>query len=165
MGESCGAAAPLAGAANGWSMADLFKSESDVRAWVRKVARGKDRWVEPNAGSTNGLPDVWVPIVGTGVCVHLELKLGYLMPDELRFNVRGAQRRELKRMINDGVPCGLAVGLAGTSEIAILRPKEQVLKGRVPGGWVALEDSWRGLKSDDADLSFWSAVHWLWKEG
>jgi hypothetical protein len=109
----------------------IFKSESDVRVWVRIQSNGRARWIEHAAGGTPGLPDCWVPHGPHQV--HLELKLADLnKAGQLRFTVRPQQRLEIMRMMHDAVPVGLLVGVKGTSVLLFVPPTRKGALRRQP---------------------------------
>jgi hypothetical protein len=107
----------------------VIANEDDVRTYVRKTANGKVRWVEPALGSTSGLPDCWVP--WGSYCVHIELKCGEIKQGVLCYTVRPEQKRELRLMRTDGVPCGLLIGVQGTDTMVVALPTTEALSGRL----------------------------------
>ena len=111
----------------------LITSENDVREMVRKGSGGLARWVEPAMGSTNGLPDCWLPVEREGVTetVHLELKCGKLGGRELTFHVRPEQKRELRAMARDGVKAGFLVGVEASNMAIFLPVDDDSLAGKV----------------------------------
>jgi len=136
----------------------VISSEDDVRAFVRQASEGKARWVEPGLGSTNGLPDCWVPFEGKQV--HLELKVGRIQGGKLCFRMRPEQRREIRAMLEDGVPVGLAVGLLGTKSIIFLPPKMDVLNGKVDFAGNRTETKRLEVTTENQIL-FWKGVRFI----
>jgi len=141
----------------------VILSEDDVRAYVREASGGKARWIEPALGSTPGLPDCWVP-KGKGIGqVHLELKCGQIKNGRLRFKVRPEQKKEIKRMIQDGVVVGFLVGIQDTHNCVFMAVTGDSLGGNV------------GLSGDDtpkyfADVreirhyGFWLGVNFIFSD-
>lgn len=134
----------------------IINQEDDVRAWVREASEGKARWIEPALGSTAGLPDCWVPVDGR--CVHLELKCGWIKKGELRFTVRPEQKRELLRMVEDGVPVGLLVGVKGTNSVVFLTVTEDVVNGAVS---LAGEGDRLWKETESMAGGFWAGVNFI----
>lgn len=115
----------------------LISSEDDVRALVRMASGGSARWVEPALGSTPGLPDCWVPL--HSACVHLELKLGTIKNNRLKYKLRPEQRREILALVDDGVKVGLLVGVKGTDEMFFMPAEPIFLHGELSlfdDGWM-----------------------------
>jgi hypothetical protein len=132
----------------------MIADEDDVRAIFRKASGGAARWVEPARGSTAGLPDCWAPWQGS--CVHVELKAGVVDKGVLKYEVRTAQKIELRRMIADQIPCGLAIGVIGSETVICALPTEIALAGKLPlvdegRFWVPVgphvADYWRTIMS------------------
>ena len=110
---------------------NVFKSENDLRSWVRLAANGKSRWVEPAFGSTLGLPDVWVPTGEYGQVVNLELKIGKMEGALLRYKVRAEQKREMKAMRHDLCAVGLLVAISNTPDMVFMNIDDYSLSGAV----------------------------------
>lgn len=84
-----------------------FRSEKDVRRWVRE-ATADPFWVEPTRGGTIGVPDVFV-IERDGV--WLELKHGECRDRRLlKWKPRAGQYLALRTLRNGGVKAGFLVG-------------------------------------------------------
>jgi hypothetical protein len=99
----------------------IFKSESDVRQWVRNRVHNVF-WIEPSAGSTFGLPDC---VINDGGREHwFELKIGEIVNSSgdliLRFEVRPEQKRVLRTMARLGWRVNLLVGLKGASVVFVI---------------------------------------------
>jgi hypothetical protein len=137
----------------------IFKSESDVRVWVRIQSNGRARWIEHAAGGTPGLPDCWVPHGPHQV--HLELKLADLnKAGQLRFTVRPQQRLEIMRMMHDAVPVGLLVGVKGTSVLLFVPPtRKGALFGTIDftGG----EECYCMMPEEATTDDFWRGVEFI----
>lgn len=114
-------------------MLKIIESEADVRKWVRECSGGKARWIEPNLGSSFGLPDCWVPwpLETGGDEVHLELKCAKLEGSILTYGVRPEQRSEIRSMVDDRVRVGLLIGVKGTPIVIFALPSTPWLRGKV----------------------------------
>lgn len=109
----------------------MFRSENDVRKWMRDGLGDKVRWVEPARGSTLGLPDCWVPIDGTRTQVWVELKLAELCGDRLLFTVRPEQRKQISSMVQDRMIVGVIAGEKGGNRVWAMNINDSVLAGDV----------------------------------
>lgn len=94
-----------------------FRSEKDVRRWVREHCGRSDRWVEHSSGGTVGLPDTF--LVRGGQTLFLELKIGELHGVDLVFETRKEQKKELLRLCSDGALVGMLIGVKGTHDLML----------------------------------------------
>lgn len=138
----------------------MIRDERDVRDWVRSSSGGMARWVEPALGSTPGLPDCWV-VVGRGRLVQLELKVGDVKGDRIRFTVRPEQRREIKRMVHDRVPVGIVLGIRNTESLMFLLPTREALAGNIS---VTVGGGDRLMAWQDRAASFWPGVNFIFSD-
>jgi hypothetical protein len=80
----------------------IFKSEGDVRDWVRMNAGRRVFWVEAARGGTDGLQDCLIRFGSEirGKLIPVELKVGLLTADGscLRFKWRAGQKQVVRRM-------------------------------------------------------------------
>ena len=107
-----------------------FDDEGDVRRAVRELGGALLYWIEPSAGSTNGLPDCFY--MRNGITIFMELKCGHFAKNELRFTVRPAQRRFARAALLAAVSVQFVVGVRSTRTGYILPTNEVTLSGRVP---------------------------------
>lgn len=148
----------------------MILSEDDVRAYVREASGGKARWVEPALGSTPGLPDCWVPwkySVSFGdedeyfdAQVQLELKCGKIIRNSLCYDVRPEQRKQIIKMMDDGVKVGLIIGIKHSNTLIFTKPQPQFLQGK----WSLVDDGLFPYRFEccvDELSSFWSGVNFI----
>ncbi len=109
-------------------MAD-FRIESDVREAVRE-AFPRAQWIEAALGGSTGLPDCFIndEVEGSKVA-FFELKIGELFGNELRYHVRPAQRKRIKKMLKAGYAVWLLVGEVRTNRCWRIRPSPGTLGG------------------------------------
>lgn len=109
-----------------------FKSEQDLRAWLRKKFE-RVWWIENKRGGTFGLPDCFV--VCRGRAVFLELKLARLRKGTgWVIDLAPAQRLAFLELRRAGVEVWIVAALQGTSEIGALgRIDGLVAAGRTQG--------------------------------
>ena len=99
-----------------------FTSEASVRKIVAAQLKRKIRWVEPTRGSTFGIPDGFIVLPAMalgghaiGVTVWVELKLGWMGENDgesvLLYSPRREQKRQIRKMVEEGVPVFFLVGL------------------------------------------------------
>lgn len=150
----------------------VISDEGDVRAHFRGLYEGSPQqlfWVEPNIGSTLGLPDMMLVVgPGAGDTKWCELKVGEQKPTAegpmLRYKVRPAQKRVMRDIMEMiGQDPGskvdrvfVAVGEIGHPWIYIFRADQPgVLSGKVNMKLTKpIETTWLGYKSPP--VSFWS---------
>lgn len=151
-----------------------MKRERELRTWLKKVApKGSLFWVEPRAGATMGLPDVFCAETEAAQ-FWLELKVGQLRSDGLlSFSVRADQRKAIQAMTRRGVRVGVLVGFAagdwdwarGGKEgrqrprVVVFDPRADVLRGRVELMKALGEDAARDLtehRTGSISQAWWS---------
>ena len=119
----------------------MFRLESDLRKWMRDGFGDKARWVEPARGSTIGLPDCWMPVLGSRIPVWVELKLAELKAGRLIFTIRPEQRKQLTSMLRDNAVVGLIAGEKQGSMVWAMAINDQTLSGDVDIN-EGLKDGW-----------------------
>lgn len=145
----------------------MIENENDIRDFVRADAGGKERWVEPSIGSSYGLPDCWV--AHNGHCIHLELKVGKIVgaltnTPALSFELRPGQKKEIRKMVADGLKVGLLVGLIQTEAMWFIRPCPEMYEGKIPMD-VMLKQSQEysaGSSSSEEGNSFQSGLNFIY---
>lgn len=112
-----------------------WRRETDVRKWVRTQKGVKSRWVEPSQGSTLGTPDLWFNLVARGapwpITVWIELKLGEMQGNFLKFTVRPEQRKSIRQLVSEGAPVFIVVGIKKTRTLWLLKPTKNAIEGNV----------------------------------
>jgi hypothetical protein len=110
----------------------VWKSEKDIRKAIRDQKSFADRtfWIEPNLGSTDGLPDCFV-LMGWEKLAWLELKLGAIDKGHLLFKVRSAQRDVMLSLSGKGQRCYILAGEENGTRLWLLPCERAVLNGRV----------------------------------
>lgn len=95
----------------------IFKSEGDVRGWVRANAGRRVFWIEAARGGTDGLQDCL--IVFDGRLVPVELKIGNQKRHHVDYALRSSQKQIAYRMSDLGVESFVLTGIRGTSELTV----------------------------------------------
>lgn len=106
-----------------------LKSEADVRKLFRKALPPdhRARWVEPSAGSTLGLPDLFLKM-RQGRAAWVELKFCPAPKDgKIRFKLEDAQVREIPLLVADGFPVVFAIGLP--DRLVVASVTDDILSG------------------------------------
>lgn len=85
----------------------MFKSEGDVREWLRAASGGKVWWFENKRGGTFGFPDAMV--VHEGRPVFLELKIA----EEWRFEAHPSQLNVVRDLRSAGLDSAFLCGVRG----------------------------------------------------
>jgi len=75
-----------------------FKTEADVRAWIKRKKWGEIVWIENKSGGTVGASDL--VLVNGSSSLFIELKLAEISKGELYVKAQSAQRM-FSRKIND----------------------------------------------------------------
>lgn len=117
---------------------NIIRHENDVRAMV---ARSLDnvRWIEPNTGSTLGLPDGFV-VLGSGMVLWLELKRAKPVGRLWKISFTPAQKRELPRMQAEGALINVVVGMTGVQGLWQTALQNLVARSEA-SGWCFLEEA------------------------
>lgn len=110
-----------------------MKNESDVRKAMRSYLKDRGynpRWIEPALGSTQGLPDMFFPVNIKGEILFIELKYSKEITDnEIRYEVQPEQKREIPRMVADGMRVLMLIGMPHA--VIVQRPTDEALSGRL----------------------------------
>lgn len=128
-----------------------FKNENQLRKLVRDCSQGPLYWVEPNLGSTDGLPDVFKLEAGTGRMVFMELKKGKLRGDDvLEYTVRPRQAEVLPGLATGGALGAVAVAQIGEAIVHVfgVEPPFSACGGKVEmtsfRTWTVSKPAFRG---------------------
>jgi hypothetical protein len=143
----------------------MFKNESDLRSWLRKVWGDGLNWVEPAYGSTLGMPDTQIPVGKSFIPVELKIidgQYGHWAVDVRPSQIRWHEKNHLA-----GKKSAFLLGAKGTNAVYL-----------VPGwSWPGSED-WvknmayvadkRSILTTLKDKAFWRGRgrergdrHWL----
>lgn len=108
-----------------------FALEADVRAEVRETFPTA-QWVEAAVGGSHGLPDCFINDVDGLISrvAFFELKVADVRGIEVKYFVRPAQRKRLKKMIPAGYKCWFVVGEKGGDRLWRVVPDERSMNGR-----------------------------------
>lgn len=100
----------------------VFRSEKDLREWVKFSANENDFWIEPSLGSTQGLPDLFL-CYGSGISIYVELKVGKRRGDNIFFSLTMGQAITIPRMIKNGAVVKFLVAEKLSSDIWVVDAK------------------------------------------
>lgn len=102
-----------------------FKSEKDLREWVRLALGDEVSWVEPAFGSTPGLPDLMLHLRGGGV-IFVELKLASFInakQDLVEYSLTPEQRHQIPLIMAKGSVVCILVAVKNTADIFLVECK------------------------------------------
>lgn len=106
-----------------------FLNEGSVRKFIGNLFEPNIYWVEQAPGSTFGFADCMIAWNGTLTLV--ELKLGHMVKNDLRFVVRPAQRHFARGLATQGIHLMWLVGVRGTRAAHWLPTNPATLAGCV----------------------------------
>jgi hypothetical protein len=109
-----------------------FRTENDVRRAIRCGLGRHARFIEPGAGSTLGLPDVFCAWP-CGTSIFAELKLGAIKNNIIRIQIRPAQKQQISSLMADACRVCFIVGIKGTEDLYLLSPEEALRGASVVG--------------------------------
>lgn len=103
----------------------MFKNEKQLRKLMRDCSCKTLWWIEPNLGSSDGLPDCFTLVDPRGELVFAELKRGWLGIDGvLKFEVRRAQRDVIGDMMALGADGAVVVAQIGGAVVHVFSVRD-----------------------------------------
>jgi hypothetical protein len=123
-----------------------FRTENDVRRAMREGLGSHARFIEPSAGSTLGLPDVFCAWP-CGTSLFAELKLGTIKNGRIKIHLRPAQKQQIASLLADACRACIIVGIKGAEEMYILSLEEALMvSGAIKGAGISQEGLEKALK-------------------
>jgi hypothetical protein len=123
-----------------------FRTENDVRRAMREGLGSHARFIEPSAGSTLGLPDVFCAWP-CGTSLFAELKLGTIKNGRIKIHLRPAQKQQIASLLADACQACIIVGIKGAEEMYILSLEEALMvSGAIKGAGISQEGLEKALK-------------------
>jgi len=129
-------------------MDSVIYDEREVRKWVRDSSRDNAMWIEPNNGSTVGLPDCFFLYGGLSAVSWHELKVGEMKMGGVYYTVRPQQRNKIRTFLKNNHRICLIVGIKKTKEIICFLPTPDACFGKIESLELALSQGWAKRLTD-----------------
>lgn len=132
------------------------KSERCIRRRLKEFLPAKQTlWIEPGAGSTFGVPDLF--LIGQRRLTAIELKFGRVASDQLKIAIRPKQKQVLKTLIEWEAYPLWALGVRYYVPVVLLpvlpHHLDRGIISPVEEGWLVDESAAEGILLGDLPIS------------